>query len=226
MDAVHYLSRRLPRCTRKFFRPMRCLLSSSPAQSPPVRTCRFTAHSSSGVQLDAHPSIRSYTRLCRGVPRPHSSPPRSTARPEHTPQAPPTSPHTRLGYRAALHALRAFNFSSDRCRVPAPGRARADTTPPARRRPPILPSNRDAPRLPFHSRNYFTFQPGGGVTYRGNPAARNVARSRSALIPNVSRSARDSAPLRLGNTHTIQETGLARCPRTPRDIPRFIPRHA
>src|SRR6266403_447344 len=81
---------------RSSLRPMHCLFARRPAHSLvhslPVLTRRFTAHPSSRVQLHAHPPIRSHPRLHRGVPGPRSSPPKSTSRPEHTPQTPPTSP--------------------------------------------------------------------------------------------------------------------------------------
>ena len=87
--------------------------------SAAVRTCHLPAYPPPRVQLDAHTAIRSHRRLRRRVSRRPPGPRRTTADPEHTSQAPPTSPDARRRTRAALHALRAFAFafaitSSDR----------------------------------------------------------------------------------------------------------------
>ena len=92
-------------------------LNKTKTSSAAVRTCRLPTYPSSRVQLDAHPAIRSHRRLRRRAPRRRPGPRRSTASPEHTSQAPPTSSDARRGTRAALHALRAYTsviISSDR----------------------------------------------------------------------------------------------------------------
>ena len=124
MDPNHHLSRRLPSLPRTYFFPSlpnffspRFALFAKKNPSAAVRTCHLPAYPPPRVQLDAHPAIRSHRRLRRRVPRRRPCPRRSTAGPEHTSQAPPTSPDARRRTRTALHTLRAFasaTTSSDR----------------------------------------------------------------------------------------------------------------
>jgi len=106
-----------PHCPISFRSVSRYSKFAKKTPSAAVRTCHLPAYPPPRVQLDAHPAIRSHRRLRRRVPRRRPGPRRSTAGPEHTSQAPPTSPDARRRTRTALHALRVFASaitSSDR----------------------------------------------------------------------------------------------------------------